>query len=127
MRERRAPTDVLDEKTVSHYGLLYQGELVREWNPFRFSWNPKKLGDIVGIHRDMATVDCGVKGVILIVLSKDIRVEDSDLLILDRSLEIEEWEPPMSTHLLMYLYGAKHLHVHVSLHNELVLREDGLE
>lgn len=94
---------------VSHLSLLCRGELGRKWNPFGFSWNLEKLGHVVQIHKDRAIIDSGVEGVVPVVLSKHVRVKNSDLLILDGTFEIEEWELPTSTHLLIYLNGAKHL------------------
>lgn len=59
----------------------------------------------------------------MVILSKDIGVEDLDLFILDGSLEVKIWEPPMSPHLLIHFHGEKHLHVHIPLNDELVFQE----
>lgn len=90
---------------VNHLSLLSRGEPGWEWYPFCFSWNPEKLGQVVGIHSNRATVDSGVKIFVSVVLYKYVGVEDPDLLILDGSLKIEVWEPPASTHLLVHLYS----------------------
>lgn len=86
----------------------------------------RKLSHIIRIHCDCVTIDCGV-GVVSVVLSEDIKVEDLDLLVLDGSLEIEVRKPPTSTHLFIDLHGAKHLHIHVPFHYELTFEENQLE
>lgn len=79
--------------------------------PIYFSWNSKKLGHIIRIHRDWTFVHGGVERVVQIILPKHVGVENPYLFFLDRSLKIKIGKPPMSPHLLIHLHGAKHAHV----------------
>lgn len=112
-------TNVLGTQTFSQLSLLSQGELSWKCYPICFSWNPEKFGNIVEIYQNWALVGCGVEGIIAIVLSKYVRVEDPDFFILDGSLKIKIWEPPVSLHWLVNLHGTQHLNIHVPFYDEL--------
>lgn len=69
-RELYTPTSVLGTQMFSQLSLLALSELGWTLNPICFSWNLEKLCNIVGIHQNRASVDSGVKGIIIVVLSK---------------------------------------------------------